>query len=67
MDQPKSDAKQTKTFLLRMSESHYDNLKAESQRINVSMTAMLNFIIDDYVKRQKPNNGTEQDHGTDSV
>jgi len=54
--------------LLRMSTNHYRKIKAESQRVNVSMTAMLNFIIDDYVTRQKlEENGTEQERGQHSL
>ena len=60
MEKQKTDVRTTRTFLLRMSNDHYDTLKAESQRINISMTAMLNFIIDDYVQRQKLEHGTEQ-------
>lgn len=63
METQKSDVRTTRTFLLRMSNEHYLNIKAESQRVNVSMTAMLNFIIDDFVKRQKIEDGTEQQQG----
>lgn len=38
-------------ILLRMSNRHYEAVKSESQRMNVSVTAMLNFIISDFVKR----------------
>jgi len=42
-------------ILLRMSNRHYDIVKSESQRMNISVTAMLNFIISDFVKRLKIN------------
>lgn len=67
METQKSDVRTTRTFLLRMSNEHYLNIKAESQRVNVSMTAMLNFIIDDFVKRQKIEDGTEQENGGNSL
>ena len=68
METQKSDVRTTKTFLLRMSNNHYHKIKAESQRVNVSMTAMLNFIIDDYVTRQKlEENGTAEQRGQHSL
>jgi len=42
-------------ILLRMSNRHYDVVKSESQRMNISVTAMLNFIISDFVERLKIN------------
>ena len=44
----------TTRFLLRMSKNNYDYIKAESQRMNVSMTAYLNFLLDNFINRQKP-------------
>lgn len=50
MDKQKIEQTQRK-ILLRMSSRHYESVKSESQRMNVSVTAMLNFIISDFVKR----------------
>jgi hypothetical protein len=50
---------QTTRFLLRMSNSHYDYIKAESQRMSVSMTSFINIIVDNFINRQKlKNDGT---------
>jgi hypothetical protein len=39
-----------------MSEAHHQALKKESQRINVSVTALINFIINDYIEKFKISN-----------
>ncbi len=44
-----------------MSKTNYDYIKAESQRMNVSMTAYLNFLLDSFINRQTLNNGTTND------
>jgi len=54
MEKQKIEQEQRK-ILLRMSNRHYDIVKSESQRMNISVTAMLNFIISDFVKRLKLN------------
>lgn len=54
MEKQKTEQEQRK-ILLRMSNRHYDIVKSESQRMNISVTAMLNFIISDFVKRLKLN------------
>jgi len=54
MEEQKTELEQRK-ILLRMSNRHYDVVKSESQRMNISVTAMLNFIISDFVKRLKLN------------
>jgi len=54
MEEQKLEQEQRK-ILLRMSNRHYDIVKSESQRMNISVTAMLNFIISDFVKRLKLN------------
>ena len=38
-----------------MSKNNYDYIKAESQRMNVSMTAYLNFLLDSFINRQNLN------------
>jgi predicted HicB family RNase H-like nuclease len=53
MDEPKNNANPQKMFPLRMSEAHHQALKKESQRINVSVTALINFIINDYLEKFK--------------
>lgn len=45
-----------------MSKTNYDYIKAESQRMNVSMTAYLNFLLDNFINRQNLNlDGTTSD------
>ena len=45
-----------------MSKTNYDYIKAESQRMNVSMTAYLNFLLDSFINRQNLNlDGTTND------
>ena len=55
----KKENKETTSLLLRMSTESYLVVKSESQRINVSVTSMINFIIADFVKRQKINKDDE--------
>lgn len=54
MAEPNNDVPTTR-FLLRMSKVNYDFLKAESQRMSISMTSLMNVIIDNFVKSQNPN------------
>ena len=58
MEKQKIEQEQRK-ILLRMSNRHYDIVKSESQRMNISVTAMLNFIISDFVKRLKLNDDSK--------
>jgi hypothetical protein len=50
----------TTRFLLRMSKANYNALKQESQRMSISMTSLINVILDNFVKSQNPQNDGEE-------
>ena len=54
-----SKTQKPKEILLRMSNNHFRIIKSESQRMNVSVTALMNVIIDNYVKSLKINENGE--------
>ncbi len=56
MQEQKNDVNPQKQFPLRMSEAHFQALKKESQRINVSVTALINFLIHDFIQNLKIQN-----------
>lgn len=54
MDEQNNDAYPMTRFLLRMTRTNYDAIKKESQRMGVSMTSLINVIVDNHVKSLNP-------------
>lgn len=55
----------SKKFLLRMNPEQYSVLLSESQRINVSVTALVNFIINSFIEKQKIQSDESRQQGVE--